>query len=566
MSDDQIHYEVFARRNEAASMALELATEDRGRAMEFAEELLSQTRAVAVRVTKEIRDPDTGEYNSITILAKGTAEKRKTKGLTEEAGPLCVAPQDLYTLHARQRIARLLEGWLTRNKATSFELLHRPDLAEKLEAGGTDLQHAVQKIAIPEAQARNASVHEVIRTFNALIERTINRLIKDGRRGALADFSKESFAQACVRLIDDPEGAYKIGGGVAQYLADARTWSAKIDRLLDLADKAPAEERPRALAFQVLEQPLGEIMGSPLGMSELLGPGLDLGGSLCAMTRLAAGSTVNLLASMDPNVANTIPPLEGAAARLSRWMEGAYFEGVRVAVGRKVLGEVKGSRRLRPSDAQAEIDVLRALAMTLTAAAGKLLPKEDILDAFIERSRMLVGSEFVTAAVAKSANASEEVRALIRVAENVTGPANKRQAAQWLIGAVTALRFEKDMRQSSEPTGHRLLALADLQRTVGRIEIPESDRLLIIHRLGEVGGLIESDINLVECLMRSGAPSMQKLAVLLKLALGEAAPMGPAANKAKAAVLKLAKEPETRAELARSPQVLDRIRPLMTAA
>ena len=566
MSDDQIHYEVFARRNEAASMVLELATEDRGRAMEFAEELLAQTRAVAVRVTKEIRDEDTGEYNSITILAKGTAEKRKTKGLTEEAGPLCVAPQDLYSLHARQRIGRLLESWLTRNKATSFELLHRPDLAEKLEAGGTDLQHAVQKIAIPEAQARSASVHEVIRAFNTLIERTINRLIKDGRRGALADFGKEPFAQSCARLIDDPEAAYKIGAGVALYLADAKTWGAKIDRLLDLADKAPAEERPRALAFQVLEQPLGEIMGSPMGMGELLGPGLDLGGSLCAMTRLAAGSTVDLLAGIDPTVSKTIPPLQGAAARLSRWMEGAYFEGVRVAVGRKVLGEVKGARRLRPSDAQAEIDVLRALAMTLTAAAGKLLPKEDILDAFIERSRMLVGSEFVTAAVAKAANAPEEVRALIRVAENVTGPSNKRQAAQWLVGAVTALRFEKDMRQSAEPTGQRLLTLAELQRTVGRIEIPESDRQLIMHRLGEIGGLIESDINLVECLMRSGAPPMQKLTVLLKLALGEAAPAGPAANKAKAAVLKLAKEPETRAELARAPQVLERLRPLMNAA
>ena len=566
MDEELIHYEVFARRNEAASMALELATEDRARAMELAEEMLEQTRAVAVRVTKEIRDPETGEYRSLTILAKGTAEKRRTKGLTEEAGPLCVAPQDLYNIHARQRISRLLDGWLSRNKATSFELLHRPDLAEKLEAGGTDLQHAVQKIAIPEAQARGASVHEVIRAFNGLIERTINRLIKDGRRGALADFRKEDFAAACIRLLDDPEAAYKLGGGVAQYLADAKSWSAKIDRLLDLADTAPPEPRARALAFEVLEQPLGEIMGSPLGMGELLGPDLDLGGSLCAMTRLAAGSTVDLLAGIDPTVSKVIPPLEGAAARLSRWMEGSYFQGVRLAIGRKVLADVKGSRRLRPSDAQAEIDVLRALAMTLTAAAGKLLPKEDILDAFIERSRMLVGSEFITAAVARAANAPEEVRALVRVAENVTGPTNKRQAAQWLVGAVTALRFEKDMRQSAEATGHRLFTLAELQRTVARIEIPESDRQLIVQRLGDIGGLIEADAHLVDCLMRSPAPPMQKLAVLLKLALGEAAPLGPAANKAKAAVLKLAKEPDTRAELARAPEVVERLRPLMNAA
>jgi len=519
-----------------------------------------------VRVTKEILDPETGEYSAVTILSKGAQEKKRSKAPLEDAGPPCVTPQDLYSIHARQRIMRLLDGWLGRNRATSFELLHRPDLAEKLEAGGTDLQHAVQKIAIPEAQAKGLSVHEVIRTFNSLIERAINRLIKDGRCGALADFRKENFAAAVARLIDDPEAAYKIGGGVADFLADARSWSDKIDRLLDLADAAPADPRQRALAFQVLEQPLGEIMGSRQGMGELLGPELDLGGALGAMTRLAAGPMVQMLSRVDPTVSRIIPPLSGAAERLSRWLEGDYFQGVRIAIGRKVLDEVKGSRRLRPSDAHAEIDVLRALATTLTAAGGNLLPQDDIREAFIERSRMLVGSEFVAAALASASSSPEEVRALVRVAENVTGPNNKRQAAQWIVGAVTSLRFEKDMRQAKEPPSHRLVVLADLQRTVARVEIPESDRQLISQKLGEIGALIETDAHLMDSLMRSNAPPIQKLSVLLKFALGEAAPFGPAADKAKAAALKLIKEPNVRADLSRAPEVLERLRPLMQSA
>ena len=36
--------------------------------------------------------------------------------------PLCVAPPDLYSLHARDRIGRLLEGWLARNRATPFKV------------------------------------------------------------------------------------------------------------------------------------------------------------------------------------------------------------------------------------------------------------------------------------------------------------------------------------------------------------------------------------------------------------------------------------------------------------
>src|SRR5215469_2038373 len=459
MSDGQIHFEVFARRNQNASLVLEMATEDRARAMAYAEELL-ESGSVAVRVSKEVLDPETGEYSSVTILTKGVAAPKKSKVGVEDAGPPCVTPQDLYSMHARQRIVRLLEGWLGRYKATPFELLHRPDLAEKLEASGTDLQHAVQKIAIPEAQDKGLSVHEVIRNFNGLIERAIARLINDGRQGKLANFKNEPFAVACVRLLEDPEAAYKLGGGVAAHLADAQSWRDKIDRLVDLADAAPTDPRPRALAFEVIEQPLGEILGTRQGMADLLGPELDLGGSLAALTRLAAGQIVDAIATVDPSVSKSMPPLDGAAKRLSRWMEGAYFQSVRMAIGKRVISEIKSSRRLRPTDTNAEIDLLRALAMALTASQGKMLSAEDIRDAFIQRSSMLIGAEFVTAVVCDTKTAEDEVRALVRLAENVTGSANKNQAAQWLVGAVTALRLEREMRGARDHALTKLAVLA----------------------------------------------------------------------------------------------------------
>ena len=58
MSDGQIHFEVFARRNQNANLVLEMATEDRARAMAYAEELL-ESGSVAVRVSKPLRKPRT---------------------------------------------------------------------------------------------------------------------------------------------------------------------------------------------------------------------------------------------------------------------------------------------------------------------------------------------------------------------------------------------------------------------------------------------------------------------------------------------------------------------------
>ena len=153
MDRDQVHFEVFARRPNASHWTLELATEDRARALEAAEEMLAEHRAAAVRVTKETLDEETREYRTVTILTKGALEKPKSKADVMEQAPLCTGPADLYTVHARERIGRLLQDWLNRQRATPFELLHRPDLIEKLDASGLELQHAVQKLAVPEAQA-----------------------------------------------------------------------------------------------------------------------------------------------------------------------------------------------------------------------------------------------------------------------------------------------------------------------------------------------------------------------------------------------------------------------------
>ena len=114
-----------------------MATEDRGQAMETAEEMLRDDRAAAVRVTKETLDPDTLQFSSLTVLTKGAPEVRRKRVIPEDqAGPRCGAPQDMYSPQARETLARVLEDWLSRQGVTAFELLHRPDLAEVRQSAG----------------------------------------------------------------------------------------------------------------------------------------------------------------------------------------------------------------------------------------------------------------------------------------------------------------------------------------------------------------------------------------------------------------------------------------------
>jgi hypothetical protein len=555
---DQVHYELFVRRKVGAQWTLDMATEIRTHALQTAEEALEQGRAVAVRVSKETLDPDSREYKSISIFTKGQVDGGKPKKVQEDLDPLCVQPSDLYTAHARDRIGRLLEAWLDRHNATPFELLHRPDLVEKLEASGTDLQHALQKIAIPEAEARGLSVHELIRTFQGLVERTVANLMKQFKKGALPDLDKEGFARAAERLVTDPDRAFLLGAGVAASIAPGKNWSEKLARLLDLADAAPTEPKARAAALAAIETPLAEIIGSKAGMADLLGANeADLGTTLAAMTRLAGGAKVEGLIRIEAGVRNCMPELNGTAKRLCEWLSGEEFPAVRMSIAQRVLKELNGVRRLKPADAEAEIEFLRALAMSLTAAAGRILPPEDITSAFTTRSKTLLNGEFIESLLGRDRSSREEIQMLIRLAENVMGAVNKRTAGRWLAANVLALRFERELRQGPDSAAAKLAALAALQRSLVRSGLVVEDYEPLCARLGEVGGMIEADARLVAMLVRAPAPLTQKIALLIKLAMGEAGPTGPVADKAKAEVLKLARAPETREELAGSPETMD---------
>jgi hypothetical protein len=251
-------------------------------------------------------------------------------------------------------------------------------------------------------------------------------------------------------------------------------------------------------------------------------------------------------------------------ARLAGSLARDAFESVRAAIGRRILRELAGPRRLRPDDAEGEILILRALAMCLTAAAaGPLLTAEEVQNAFVERCKALVAGDFVDRFLAGREGALAEAQALVRLAENMVGTANKRAAARWISAAVGALRFEKDLRNGADSPSTKLAVLAELQRAVNQAGLNEADQAGAAGKIGEIGGLIEADAKLTASLARANAPVTQRITLLLKLAAGETAPLGPAADRARKEALRLLSAPEVRGDLAADPEALGRIRGLM---
>ena len=564
-----VHYEVYIRKTAPSPWTLLIATEDRAHAVDTAEDTLRDNRAAAVRVTKETLDPETMEFTSLTVLTRGAPEmKQRRSGAEEAKGPRCGSLHDFYAPLSRELIGRVLEEWLQRQGATAFELLHRPDLAERLDASGVELQHAIQKVAVPESQVVGQPVHDLVRHYQKLAEQALERLITAGRRDQFPSLEDRSLADVAHRLTGQTDRAFIMGGVVAGALAGLKGGRARLDRLMDLAERAPMDGPPRALVLVAVEQILCEIFASRANLAEVLGPSLDQGAALAAVVRMVAPREIDVMIRLEPAMALQVPPVDGPAARLGERLAAGEFPLLAAALARMVLRELMSPRRLRPSDAPGEIDILRTLARALTATAGRLLTMEEVQSAFNERSKSLVISDFVAAYVKGCPTVLAEAEALARLCENVLGAGNKRSAARWLSACVGSLRFETEMRApvAGQTAAQKLGVLAELQRAVRRAGLSEHDCDDITAAIGAVGGGIESEARIIAQLARAPAPLPQKLSVLLRMAAGETAPAGPAANRAKAEAVKLFRAPDARAVLATTPEALAPLKGLMQAA
>jgi hypothetical protein len=562
----QVHYEIFARRMPQSGWTLQLAIEDREQAIKAAEEMLKTGAAIAIRVSKETLDSSTGEYRSLTVLEKGEPEQKKKARPVGETTSICSSPQELYTPLARDKISRLLEDWLKRQGVTPFELLHRPDLAERLEATGNELQHVIQKLAVPEAGESGESLHEIMRRWRALIDKAVTRLIADGRKNAFPDIVPSSLLATLDKLSSQPEKAYLFGGALAKVLKPDPRPSAKLEKLLLFANVLAEGLPGREWAMAVLEAPVVEIFAARSSLNDVLGQEVDLGTSMTIMTRMAATREVDLLAARDPTVAKIIPPLKDVLAGYHNLMTIGLFPNLANSISKRLMLELKGPRRLCPGDPEAEIETLRALAMCLTAAGKDDAQRESVSETFIERSKMLISADFVDSLAKVARSPCEEVEKLTWLCENVAGGANKRQAARWLIGTLGGLKFERDIRDVNRPVAQRLTFLAHIQRRAQAAQLPDKDVEDIMVKCGQFGAQIATEVNLIAQTLRNSSPPVHKLAVMLSYASGQMAPIGPVSEQAKAEALRMLRNPGFRQNLLENPQMLAQLKPMMQAA
>lgn len=502
----EIHYEIFRRMGAKGGWTMHEVVGDRQRALNTAKELMASDQATGVKVVKETYNEETGDYLTLKIFEDGRNQMKEAAVKEEPPQALpCFKPDDLYSYHARQTMGRLFIDFLGRNRITITELIHRADMLEKLEATGTVYQHAVQKIAVAQASSTAVPVQQIIKSLNELATQALQRVYRDQRKGLFPNPHAHQFAELAAKLAGQGDAAYIFNGALARHLKDADGWNEKVLALLEILQKLPEAEQPRALVLSSIDAIMAEILSGSAALHDLIGEAENLAEALSCLVELFLGKAIG---------ANQ-QGLEALAARFAT----DELPEARTAVAGRIVAEFKSAKRLCPASLVEELKALRRLANRVVMGIGKYLSHEDLIEAFTLRSKRLVTQESLSAYLTDCAP-DEKLERLLFVEENIIGVENKRQLAGFVLPVMSTAAFENFFQNPKTPVLQRLQRLAQLQNRVRRAAFVDVQRDEIAQKMDRLAWDVAARGKLFEGLDAKNRNHVEKVQTLLKLTTG----------------------------------------------
>jgi len=525
----KIHYEVFFKKNKKAGWALIEAGPDRDSALTLATGLVTTHKDGSARVTKEKYDEDSRSFRAVTVYEAGAEKYGAIEEKSSDAHLPCLTPDDLSKPHARDTIRRVLTGWLERVQAVPMELLHRADLVEDLEASGTDLQHAVQKVAVASARENDANVQTFVKQLNELVQKALGRIYKDAREKRLPSYPKKTpFTDIANDIYGKDKRPYSLRAAMADRLSHERKYADKLEVLLDMSDGLPEDEDARNFALAEVDAYIAEVISFDAGREAMLGQCKDLGETLERLACLFDGDATADALNLAPR----------ASKRLAKKIESRELEACRSVIAAALLKELERPGRLRPTSVRDEVRLARDLAARLVIVADSLLPADALIKAFTARSARLLQTDTVDEYLRNANDPNEEIERLLALEENLVGETNKAKLASYIRGIAGSSRAESHYVRGEGQPLERLAKLTALQTRVLRGTYPKKDKLELAGSFDALGMKIVDESKILNMVESGDRSCLDKATALLRLATGGALPLGHCCSDAQARAIR----------------------------
>ncbi|MEQ8406593.1 MAG: hypothetical protein RKE49_15990 [Oceanicaulis sp.] len=539
MARRDVHFEVFVKKHKKADWTLVEVVKDRQEALDLGQTLKKRHPKGSVRVQREEWIAEENTFRGGVIFEAGPERFTDPKAKTGEASLPCVTPDDLAGSAARETIRRVLEGWFVRRQVSPLELLHRPDLIEALDGSDTDLQGAVQKVAVARAQNSDASVHAYVRLLNDLVEKSVTQARREAKAAKKAPKAK-GFAELTEKILAEGGPEKRLRRAIAERLSEASDFGAKTEMLLDFHDDLPADPDARAFAASQTDAFIAEMLSFEPALRAVLGETGDLGEEVMRLTGVYEGApgSADLLDAPD------------AARRLAEKFQRKQLPATHIEIAKRILGALRAPKRFRPDSVMKEIELARKLAMRLIAASGPNLHPDSLVDAFTHRSAKLLAPEAVEEALANAKDPAEQIERLFKFEDNLVGEANKAKLAAYLRARLKAKPTESHFVRGPGKPFERLARLAAFQSRALKGGFPAKDKTELADAFDQLAMACLDETKILSKLANSEQPVLDRAAALLKLAAQGVLTSGRCSQDAQARAMRLLAGEMGRAESA----------------
>ncbi|WP_404325599.1 hypothetical protein [Aerophototrophica crusticola] len=224
--------------------------------------LVQRNEVDGIRLVRRMDYRDHGFSTTVTMVKRLRSGVQETDPLAR-ANPgrdasWCDKPEDLLGDVQRQVMRAFLAKYLDERRLTPLEVLTYEVHAKALDNAGTTLQGALQRIASVQVRGTKQTAVARMKELMAVIEAGVTKLLQASRNNPPPPIPADGLLALSKTLGNGPEVGLKLCRAVAHHLADAKTWTEKLDRLFRLwAPDLTVRE------MRVLDSIGAEILASP---------------------------------------------------------------------------------------------------------------------------------------------------------------------------------------------------------------------------------------------------------------------------------------------------------------
>lgn len=346
----------------------------RSKAIERAEELISDKRFAGVRVLSESKR--TGEEEILFEEKIEIGEKALTIVPVDEA-PLCQDIVDYYAFPARQTAGRVLRNLLDRDGRTALELAFDFGALRMLERNDGLFPPAMQRVGAVQAKTTGEKPQVRIDALYQAFEQ-----IKENARVAGEDQQRENILAnggLAALLEKSPTRDPKVQriyvlGGLAQALRKRGDWSDKLRFVMELTEKGPPN-----LVDEYLDEISAEVFESSEAITDIFGGFGDAVSAYQAMVHLAQGRC---------RVVNSRSCIE----EFNNLLAVHPFPVTKSVLLGRVSRALSGYRQLTREGKEADKVAFKALLRELVSRGG-ISGGPSMTAAVVSRGRMLLGGD-----------------------------------------------------------------------------------------------------------------------------------------------------------------------------